>query len=76
MHPGAVMTPMGSGNMQQALMTASETNPSLNAMGTSFLPVFAAQAEDIADTVAFLASDESKLITAEHLGIDMGSHSF
>jgi len=75
-HPGAVMTPMGSGNMQAAIEEAGATNPVLNQMGTPFLPVYAAEAEDIADTVAFLASDDAKLITAEHISIDQGAHTF
>jgi SDR family mycofactocin-dependent oxidoreductase len=75
-HPGAVNTPMGSGNMVDALTTAAETNPVLNQMGTPFLPVWAAESEDIANTVAFLASDDSRFMTAEHLSIDAGMHTF
>lgn len=75
-HPGAVMTPMGSGNMQAAMEQAGATNPVLNTMGTPFLPTFAATPEDIADTVAFLASDAAKLITAEHVSVDQGAHTF
>ncbi|MFT4233222.1 MAG: mycofactocin-coupled SDR family oxidoreductase [Leucobacter sp.] len=75
-HPGAVMTPMGSGNMQSALAAAAATNPVLNNMGTPFLTTFAADPEDIANTVAFLASDDARLITAEHIGIDQGAHTF
>ncbi|WP_336659838.1 mycofactocin-coupled SDR family oxidoreductase [Leucobacter sp. USHLN153] len=75
-HPGAVMTPMGSGNMQAAIETAGATNPVLNQMGTPFLPTYAAEAEDIANTVAFLASDDAKLITAEHISVDQGAHTF
>lgn len=75
-HPGAVNTPMGSGDMQQALATAGETNPPLNGMGTPFLPVWAMEAEDIADAVAFLASDAARFITAEHLSIDAGMQHF
>ncbi|GGL13765.1 mycofactocin-coupled SDR family oxidoreductase [Nocardia jinanensis] len=72
-HPGAVDTPMGSGAMQEGLATAGETNPALNNMGTPFLPRFAASAEEIADAVLFLASEESKFITAVPLSIDGGA---
>ncbi len=75
-HPGGVNTPMGSGNMVEALTTAAETNPALNGMGTPFLPIWAAEPEDIANAVAFLASDDARLITAEHLSIDQGMHWF
>lgn len=75
-HPGAVNSPMGSGDMQSAIEEAGESNPALNAMGTPFLPTYAAECEDIANTVAFLASDDARLVTAEHVGIDAGMHSF
>ena len=75
-HPGAVNTPMGSGDMVSALTRAAESNPSLNNMGTPFLPSWAAEAEDIANAVAFLASDDARMITAEHLSIDAGSQYF
>lgn len=75
-HPGAVNTPMGSGNMQQALATAGESNPPLNGMGTPFLPKWAMEAEDIADTVAFLVSDAAKFITAEQISVDAGMQHF
>ena len=75
-HPGAVNTPMGSGDMQGALERAGQTNPPLNQMGTPFLPQFAAEADEIAHAVAFLASDESSFITSEHLSVDGGSQYF
>jgi SDR family mycofactocin-dependent oxidoreductase len=75
-HPGAVNTPMGSGDMVTAIMHTNESNPPLAAMGTPFLPTYAAEAEDIANAVAFLASDDARLITAEHLSIDQGAQYF
>jgi SDR family mycofactocin-dependent oxidoreductase len=75
-HPGAVNTPMGSGDMIEAITRTNATNPALAAMGTPFLPVYAAEAEDIANAVAFLASDDARLITAEHLSIDAGAQHF
>jgi SDR family mycofactocin-dependent oxidoreductase len=75
-HPGAVNTPMGSGDMVAAITHTNESNPPLAAMGTPFLPTYAAEADDIANAVAFLASDDARLITAEHLSIDQGAQYF
>lgn len=75
-HPGAVNTPMGSGDMQGALERAGETNPPLNQMGTPFLPQWSVEADDIAATVAFLASDDARFITSEHISIDAGMQYF
>lgn len=75
-HPGGVMTPMGSGDMQGALERAGETNPRLNQMGTPFLNQFAAAPEEISAAVVFLASDDSGFITSEHLSVDGGAQYF
>jgi SDR family mycofactocin-dependent oxidoreductase len=72
-HPGPVNTDMGTGDMMAALGKAMETNPTLDRMLTPFLPIYIAEPEDIADAVCWLASDESKLITAEALSVDQGS---
>jgi SDR family mycofactocin-dependent oxidoreductase len=75
-HPGAVLTPMGSGNMMQALSEAAATNPALANMGTAFLPQGWFEPEEVASAVAFLVSDEARFITAEHLSIDAGMQHF
>jgi SDR family mycofactocin-dependent oxidoreductase len=75
-HPGPVVTPMGSGDMVAALTAAAETNPGLMQMGTPFLPTWAAQPEDIANAVCWLASDEARLITGTGLSIDQGMAQF
>jgi SDR family mycofactocin-dependent oxidoreductase len=75
-HPGPVVTPMGSGEMISTLAAAMETNPSLAQMGTPFLPTWAADPDDIADAVCWLASDEARLITGTRLSIDQGMAQF
>ncbi len=54
-HPGPVNTPMGSGDMVAAMGKAVETNPQLSNMLTPFLPKWAAEPEEVADAVCWLA---------------------
>lgn len=72
LHPGAVATPMGTGQMRQALQDAAATYPHLQGMHKPLLPEGIAQPEDIADAVAWLASDESKFVTASTVSVDLG----
>lgn len=71
-HPGGVATPMGSGDMMAALASAAEKAPHLAQMGTPFMAKTWAEPEEVAAVVAFLASDETPWITAEHISIDGG----
>jgi SDR family mycofactocin-dependent oxidoreductase len=75
-HPTGVNTPMGSGGMRAALDAAIVGNDRLGAMFINMLPVDGTEPEDIADTVLFLASDESKYITAHELAPDAGVTEF
>jgi len=75
-HPGGVATPMGGGDMVATLEKVGESNPPLNLMGSTFLEQTWAEPEEISNVVAFLASDETKFITAEHISIDGGSQYF
>ncbi|OOL33044.1 3-ketoacyl-ACP reductase [Rhodococcus rhodochrous] len=75
-HPGAVDTPMGSGDMRARIEQVEQTNPPLGLMATAFLPDRRIDVDDVADLVLFLLSDDSKKITAEHLSIDAGAHSY
>jgi NAD(P)-dependent dehydrogenase (short-subunit alcohol dehydrogenase family) len=75
-HPGAVNTLMGSGDMIGSLGRAIETYPQLAHMITPFLPTWAAEPEDIADAVCWLASEESKNDTAAAISIDQGMTQF
>jgi SDR family mycofactocin-dependent oxidoreductase len=71
-HPTGVNTPMGTGDMQAVLGAAIAGNPRLGSMFANMLPVETTEPEDVADTVLFLASDESKFITAHELAPDAG----
>jgi NAD(P)-dependent dehydrogenase (short-subunit alcohol dehydrogenase family) len=75
-HPTGVNTPMGSGNMQAELGTAIAGNERLGAMFMNMMPVDVTEPADVADTVLFLASDESKFITAHELAPDAGVTEF
>ena len=72
LHPGAVNTPMGGGDMIASLGQAMETRAQLAQMITPFLNNWAAEPEDIADTACWLASDESKNVTAAAIPVDQG----
>lgn len=72
-HPGPVNTPMGSGDMAAAIGKVMETNPQLSNMLTPFLPTWVAEPEDVADAMCWLASDESRLVTAAEIPVDQGS---
>ena len=75
-HPGAVNSDMGSGDMIGAIGRTMETNPQLANMVTPFLPVWMAEPEDIANVVLWLASDESKLVTATAMAVDQGASQY
>jgi NAD(P)-dependent dehydrogenase (short-subunit alcohol dehydrogenase family) len=72
LHPGAVDTPMGTGGMREALHAAADAHPHLRGMHKPLLPEGIAQPEDIADAVAWLASDQSRLVTATQVSVDIG----
>jgi NAD(P)-dependent dehydrogenase (short-subunit alcohol dehydrogenase family) len=63
---------MGTGDMQAVLGTAMAVDQRLGAMFMPMLPIETTRAEDIAGTVLFLASDESRFITAHELAVDAG----
>jgi NAD(P)-dependent dehydrogenase (short-subunit alcohol dehydrogenase family) len=65
-------TGMGSAAMQTALGEAMTENPRPAGMFTTMLPVEITAPEDVADTVLFLASDESRYVTAHEIAPDAG----
>jgi len=75
-HPTGVSTPMGSGGMQAEIIAAIEGDQRLGVMFMNMMPVDITQPEDVADTVLFLASDESKFMTAHELSPDAGVTEF
>src|SRR5689334_5068866 len=77
-HPGPVVTAMGSPGMVEAIAKAADAdgNHALLNVLTPFLPSWVAQPEDIADAVCWLASDESKMVTAQAISVDQGSTQF
>ena len=75
-HPTGVNTPMGTGDMRAELDAAIAGYDRLGAMFVNMLPVEGTEPEDVADTVLFLASDESKYITAHELAPDAGVTEF
>ncbi len=64
--------------MVEAIAKAAEVggNQALLNVLTPFLPTWVAQPEDIADAVCWLASDESKMVTAQAISVDQGSTQF
>lgn len=75
-HPTGMATPMGTGDMQAALRTAMAGDPRLGGMFANLMPVDITRPEDVAHTVLFLASDESRFVTAHELAPDAGVTEF
>jgi SDR family mycofactocin-dependent oxidoreductase len=75
-HPTGVNTPMGMGDMWSRLERVIARYDRLGPMFTNLMPVEKTEPEDIADTILFLASDESRYITAHELAPDAGVTEF
>ncbi|KJF20725.1 putative short-chain type dehydrogenase/reductase [Rhodococcus sp. AD45] len=76
-HPTGVNTPMvNDGGLGGQLDKAIAGNSRIGAMMINMLPVDIIAPEDVSDTVLFLASDESKYITAHELAPDAGVTEF
>lgn len=74
LHPGSVATPMGTGRMLEALADAQQSNPALrDGFGKQMLPGAVIMPEDVANAVAWLASDESRYVTASAMSVDVGA---
>lgn len=76
LHPTGVNTPMGSGDMQATIGAAMAGDQRLGAMFMNLLPVQTTEPEDVAGSVLFLASDDSRYVTAHELAPDAGVTEF
>ncbi len=73
LHPGSVVTPMGSAELVEAMTSAAKTNPILrHGITKQLFPDTVMMPEDVADAVAWLASDQSKYVTAAAIPVDVG----
>ena len=75
-HPTGVNTPMGTGDMQAVLGAAMAADQRLGIMFANMLPIEITEPEDVANTILFLASDESRYVTAHELAPDAGVTEF
>lgn len=69
-HPWAVRTEMGRDSSLQPLLDA---HPAYARSFASLLPELAADPSDIADAVAWLATDDSRTVTGTQLTVDLGA---
>ena len=73
-HPAGVDTPMAAGESDAEVLLAKY--PHLAAIFTNILPVTFMPPEDVSNAVLYLASDESRFVTAMAFAIDAGNSSY
>lgn len=71
LHPTGVATPMG--EMGAAMPALMADNPGVSGMFANMLPVEVTQPRDQSNAVLFLASDESRYVTAMAMTVDAGN---
>lgn len=72
-HPTGVDTDMGGPVVMQGLMEMMEEDPRIAPIFTNTLPVDLITADDVSNVVVYLASDESRYVTASAIPIDAGA---
>jgi SDR family mycofactocin-dependent oxidoreductase len=72
LHPTGVDTAMGAG-MRHGVEAAMASNPRLAGMFTNSLPIDVVTPEDVANSVLFLASDDSRFVTGMAMTVDAGN---
>ncbi|WP_457207804.1 mycofactocin-coupled SDR family oxidoreductase [Nocardioides sp. P5_C9_2] len=75
-HPTGVLTGMGSGDAMTSIGDFFADNPRIAPMFMNMLDVDITMPEDQAEAVLWLASDESKFVTATELRVDAGCTAF
>jgi SDR family mycofactocin-dependent oxidoreductase len=75
-HPTGVETVMSGPELAEAVGHGLATNPRPGAMFTNSLPVEMTQPEDVSNAVLFLASDESRHVTALAMTVDAGNSQY
>lgn len=76
LHPTGVLSGMGSGEALGSIQDLFAKNPRVGPMMMNMLDVDITQPEDQAAAVLWLASDESKYVTATELRVDAGCSAF
>jgi SDR family mycofactocin-dependent oxidoreductase len=75
-HPTGVLTPMGTEDASGAIQRGIEGNPRLGPMFTNSIAIDVTEPGDVTNAVLFLASDESRHVTALALTVDAGNSQF
>ncbi|ODU07074.1 MAG: 3-ketoacyl-ACP reductase [Pseudonocardia sp. SCN 72-86] len=75
-NPATVATEMVGPSFKAVLEEAIEENPGPAGIFTKSLPITAAEPVDISNAVLFLASDESRFVTALSLSVDAGNSQY
>lgn len=76
LHPAGVDTPMGTADRSRTFTPLVEKNPELGPLLKNLLPVAITQLDDQSNAVLFLASDESRYVTASTFSVDAGNTQF
>lgn len=71
-HPGGVETPMGDGAHEQMAPLLAR-HPEFAAFFAPALPAGRMQPDDLAPTIAYLASDDARFVTGTALPVDAGN---